>query len=148
MAKQSGMSTMQLLVMFLLSVAAVVFASLYFDANNKNKALKQEVSRLEASQVLLMVPDEHAQDIANWLASHPEQTQSIIKMSEQPEQPLVAIGPAVNESTPLPEAQQNQVDSTTNEPVVVSEDENGVKVIRLPHGGIRVTTREQKENNN
>ena len=143
------------LMLFLLMLAVIALSSLYFDALKKNDLLKADVERLAASQVLLMVPDEQAADIANWLAQHPEQTETIIEFAgrdksstygnigEHSHQQSVLLGPqiATEFSTTEPSATQ-MVDDNPPTDVVVSENADGVKVIRLPHGGIRVTTRE------
>lgn len=143
------------LMLFLLMLAVIVLSSLYFDTLKKNDLLKADVERLTASQVLLMVPDEQAAEIANWLAQHPDQTETIIefagseksgtygKVGENPRQQSVLLGPQIATEVSTTESSENQMDQD-NPPtdVLVSENADGVKVIRLPHGGIRVTTRE------
>lgn len=143
------------LMLFLLTLAVITLSSLYFDMLKKNDLLKADVTRLEASQVLLMVPDEQAADIANWLAQHPEQTETIIEfagrdknstygnLGNNDRQQSVSLGPQITAEMSIADPSMTQIDH--NKPpsdVVVSENADGVKVIRLPHGGIRVTTRE------
>ncbi|QYJ98935.1 membrane anchored protein in chemotaxis locus [Shewanella alkalitolerans] len=178
--------------------------SLYLDLRHKNGLLEEKIVQLEKSQVLLMVPDEQAQALADWMENNPEFTQSIIKQAEPGSQVRVEIGPEVPEAiarqeavsltdslsqrtdsldeqtvnrneqqdqtrlTPLLPAAEAEESSqgehqsehqseqkvasatdkatqdgkTPSQPVKLSEDKDGVKVISLPHGGIRVTTRE------
>ncbi|QYJ83736.1 membrane anchored protein in chemotaxis locus [Shewanella aegiceratis] len=201
MARQrQGLSTTVLLLFFLLLVCCLVTGSLYLDLRHKNGLLEEKVAQLEKSQVLLMVPDEQAKALADWMENNPEFTQSIIKQAEPGSQVRVEIGPEVPEAivrqeavslseqtdsldqqtvnrneqqdqtrlTPLLPAADAEAPSqgehlsehqrerkvasatdkatqdgqTPSQPVKLSEDKDGVKVISLPHGGIRVTTRE------
>ncbi|QYJ95131.1 hypothetical protein [Shewanella spartinae] len=205
MARQrQGLSTTVLLLFFLLLVCCLVTGSLYLDLRHKNGLLEEKVAQLEKSQVLLMVPDEQAKALADWMENNPEFTQSIIKQAEPGSQVRVEIGPEVPEAIARQEAvsltdrlseqtdsldeqtanfneQQDQTSltpllpaadaeessqgehlsehqreqkvasatdkakqdgQTPSQPVKLSEDKDGVKVISLPHGGIRVTTRE------
>ncbi|WP_041510686.1 hypothetical protein [Shewanella sp. cp20] len=175
MARQrQGVSTTVLLLFFLLLVSSLVTGSLYLDLRHKNGLLEDKIAQLEKTQVLLMVPDEQAEALADWMENNPEFTQSIIKQAEPGSQVRVEIGPEVPESiarhepkslpldgqdelTPLlpmeaPSQSEQKVASTTDkaqqsgqgpsQAVKLSEDKDGVKVISLPHGGIRVTTRE------
>jgi len=150
------------LMLFLLLLAVIVFASLYFDLLKKNDLLKADIKRLESSQVLLMVPDEQAEDIANWLSQHPDQTETIIEFAGQnnksidsqsdidtsPKSVLLTPQPLTDKSVEKNSIQSTEgVPETLSEDVLVSENEQGVKVIRLPHGGIRVTTRELPKKN-
>jgi hypothetical protein len=125
-----------LLSLFLMTIVILVLAGLSFDLNKKNDLLRLDVKRLENSQVLLMVPDEHAAAIAHWLESNPKQTQSFINMATKPSKKV---------ATTIPE--QTVKDSITESAgdKLVSESEDGVKVIKLPHGGIRVTTRDETD---
>ncbi|MDP5144938.1 membrane anchored protein in chemotaxis locus [Shewanella sp. ULN5] len=149
------------LILFLLLMAVVVFSSLYIDVLKKNDLLKADIKRLESSQVLLMVPDEQAADIANWLTQHPEQTETIIEFAGRDKQSVddkididnapksVLLSPQPHVDN-LAETNIQSPDNTSekiSEDVLVSENEHGVKVIRLPHGGIRVTTRELPQKN-
>ncbi|MBR9727348.1 membrane anchored protein in chemotaxis locus [Shewanella intestini] len=136
---------------FLLIVISIVLGSLYVDAAKKNKRLKLDVERLTNSQILLMVPDEQAVDIANWMSSHPQQTQSFVKKAQSEHVSSVVVN---DESQTKKVSAQSSAESTksteistkfNNKTVVLSENEDGVKVIHLPHGGIRVTTREQQD---
>ncbi|GAB1080453.1 membrane anchored protein in chemotaxis locus [Shewanella algae] len=142
------------LALFLFLVALVVVAALYWDLRQKNRQLSEKVAQLESSQVLLMVPDEQAAIIADWMSRHPQQTASLLDVIR----PKVTSGtePEAQTSTKLsvspgdisPERTQGEAGATVplpaqTEDARVTELENGVKVIRLPHGGIRVTTREE-----
>jgi hypothetical protein len=126
-----------LLCLFLMSILCLVLGSLYLDARNKMALLNKEVSQLQQSQVLLMVPDDQAVVIADWLEKHPKQTNALIDMfaTAPIKEGLQMEGEAVKLK---PTPQQHEKNS-----VLVSETEDGVKVIKLPHGGIRVTTRDE-----
>ncbi|WP_394392251.1 hypothetical protein [Shewanella woodyi] len=204
MAKSKGkFSTFSILIIFLLSVAVFVFASLYLETRHKNELLVSEVQRLESSQVLLMVPDEQAEVVAKWMSENPEATKALLEQAKPKQEVKVSVGPGVvdsvvdtpafdknsktaalevsdkhvdetqpvSESLPQAKRTENTIDDmievlpketvvpfqeaiedtiSTDEgdesrliaPRTISEDEQGVKVIVLPHGGIRVTTRE------
>ncbi|WP_394128860.1 membrane anchored protein in chemotaxis locus [Shewanella maritima] len=154
MAKPMRMRPWQQACMLLLVVASVTSVSLYFDAVKKIELLEFQVSELEKSQVLLMVPEDQAQALATWLDSHPEQTQAIFDMASQTPNQAVTVEQqsvppkAETEATSNLEGNSQKEQKGANQLQVVSENEDGVKVIRLPHGGIRVTTREQQQNNN
>ncbi len=65
-------------------------------------------------------------------------------VEDKPSQKQTAVDP-VPESlrTEAPSVSSTQAQSqSSNVPVVISENADGVKVISLPNGGIRVTTRE------
>jgi hypothetical protein len=140
------------LVMFLLTIAVIFFAGLYFDTLRKKELLEADVARLESTQVLLMVPDEQAEDIANWLKQHPDQTDAIIEFASSNNSDTnnksVVLGPDVQsektDSTAATKLEANNIKSLQSD-VIISENEDGVKVISLPNGGIRVTTRELDE---
>ncbi|GGP45414.1 membrane anchored protein in chemotaxis locus [Shewanella saliphila] len=145
----SAFSTKLMLVLFLCCIAIIVLASLYVDSRRKMALMTQEIEQLKSSQVLLMVPEEQAANIANWLSQHPEQTQAIIKTGTQDEAKSVLIGPgAINDvesqDNHLPQSSDSAQTFQTQE-VIVSENAQGVKVISLPNGGIRVTTRDDKQ---
>ena len=178
MAKKAVHSSKVKLVIFLLGMGLLVTTSLYFDARHKLGLLASKVTQLEESQVLLMVPDEQAQAIASWLASHPEQTQSLLETAVSGEQVSLTMGPGANTPVNKSDAGDDDVplllrkneqdegsdgkalqpevsnDSAKGEakrdtapklaPQLVAEGQDGVRVIKLPHGGIRVTTREDK----
>ncbi|WP_345851758.1 membrane anchored protein in chemotaxis locus [Shewanella algae] len=142
------------LALFLFLVALVVVAALYWDLRQKNRQLSEKVAQLESSQVLLMVPDEQAAIIADWMSRHPQQTASLLDVIR----PKVTSGTgpeaqtSANLSVPSgdisPERTPGEAGAAVplpaqTEDTRVTELENGVKVIRLPHGGIRVTTREE-----
>jgi hypothetical protein len=120
-----SLKTKQMLGLFLSFIMIFVLAGLYIDAHQKVTLLQQDVARLTASQVLLMVPEEQAANIADWLTMHPEQTQAIIVDKVK-----------FDIDTPAKWKDQE---------IVMSENDQGVKVIRLPNGGIRVTTRDDKQ---
>nr|WP_301542045.1 membrane anchored protein in chemotaxis locus [Shewanella sp. KJ2020] len=151
--------------MVLMGIAIVCLGALSLDYNRKINLLRDEVKRLESTQVLLMVPDEQAEAIATWLASHPDQTKAMLKLASPGEQKAVTLGPETltapednipplldksldksseqnQTQTPLMPEQSNTINSTGTVPVIISENADGVKIISLPNGGIRVTTRE------
>ncbi|BCV48774.1 membrane anchored protein in chemotaxis locus [Shewanella algae] len=142
------------LALFLFLVALVVVAALYWDLRQKNRQLSEKVAQLESSQVLLMVPDEQAAIIADWMSRHPQQTASLLDVIRPkvtsgtgPEAPtsanLSVPSGDISPERPPGEAGAAVPLPAQTEDTRVTELENGVKVIRLPHGGIRVTTREE-----
>ncbi|MGS0682896.1 hypothetical protein ACVBIL_17290 [Shewanella sp. 125m-7] len=197
--QRGEMNTLSLLILFLLSIASFTFGSLYFESQHKNKLLSSEVQKLKNSQVLLMVPDEQAEVMANWMAENPHFVQSFVDKAKQGESTVLPIGPGINQAeqaqTQRPKTQRpymstdvqqvsnktvsassvekerlnnqsqlaesatkNKVGVANNnnnntsannlqqpKSVKVNEREDGVKLISLPHGGIRVTTREPEE---
>ncbi|WP_310736204.1 membrane anchored protein in chemotaxis locus [Shewanella sp. SG41-3] len=147
MAKSSySLQTKHMLGFFLCFIAILVLAGLYVDANKKITLLKQDVARLTDSQVLLMVPEEQAANIANWLTQHPEQTQAIVASAGQEQAKSVLFGPgALDDDQPTKLKHPEVVSEGNNQEIIVSEDAQGVKVIRLPNGGIRVTTRDDTQ---
>ncbi|MEZ8185164.1 membrane anchored protein in chemotaxis locus [Shewanella sp. 5S214] len=147
MAKSSYSSqTKHMLGFFLCFITILVLAGLYVDANKKITLLKQDVARLTDSQVLLMVPEEQAANIANWLTQHPEQTQAIVASAGQEQAKSVLFGPgALDDDQPTKHKHPEVVSEGNNQEIIVSEDAQGVKVIRLPNGGIRVTTRDDTQ---
>lgn len=201
MAKPRGKAgTFPILIIFLLTLGVLVLSSLYFELRQKNALLLLEVDRLKQSQVLLMVPDDQAQAVANWMAQHPEATQTLLSKAKPGEQVTLEVGPGVDSEqetatdisplmlqtetlagdlstdrqipdknmAPHQITQQEQngktISSTVNElsllednqaslksnavlskEATLSENADGVKVISLPHGGIRVTTRENNQ---
>jgi hypothetical protein len=127
----------------------LVLAGLYVDANRKVASLQQDIVRLTASQVLLMVPEEQAENIANWLTKHPEQTQAIVASAGKDQAQSVVFGPgalAYGQHAAAKNLNRETAATAemTEQEVVVSENAQGVKVVRLPNGGIRVTTRNDK----
>ncbi|MCG9729287.1 hypothetical protein L1D44_05435 [Shewanella sp. Isolate13] len=215
--QRGGMSTLSLLLMFLLSVTTFVFGSLYFEQVHKVKSLSAEVKQLKQSQVLLMVPDDQAEVMANWMANNPHFVQSFVDKAKQGESTVLPIGPGIEQkplnqelrtkanglmtpgsgqaqehkqesetpnkliathvnsasSEELPPnstakqeliapSKNNKVTSTATpeqekttskvdlnmsnrhpqKQITLTETAEGVKLISLPHGGIRVTTRE------
>lgn len=87
------MSTNSVLIILLMGIAILVLGALSLDYKRKNSLLQADVKRLESTQVLLMVPDEQAEAIATWLASHPDQTKAMLQLAAPGEQKAVAIGP-------------------------------------------------------
>ncbi|MGI2216203.1 membrane anchored protein in chemotaxis locus [Shewanella baltica] len=169
------MSTNSVLIILLMAIAILCLGALSLDYRHKNSLLREDIKRLESTQVLLMVPDEQAEAIATWLASHPDQTKAMLQLAAPGEQKAVAIGPepaqigippllgkqsAAKDNAnqqPLvptllqtPEAEVKAAISPIEPnkaqmlPVVISENADGVKVISLPNGGIRVTTRKEQ----
>lgn len=161
-------STNIVLIMVLMGIAIVCLGALSLDYHRKISLLRDDVKRLESTQVLLMVPDEQAEAIATWLASHPDQTKAMLKLASPGEQKAVTLGPetlttpgpplldkSLDKSptmgtppehnqiqTPLMPEQPNTTNGSGPVPVIISENADGVKIISLPNGGIRVTTRE------
>ncbi|MGR3970798.1 membrane anchored protein in chemotaxis locus [Shewanella sp. 1180_01] len=175
------MSTNSVLIILLMAIAILCLGALSLDYRHKNSLLREDIKRLESTQVLLMVPDEQAEAIATWLASHPEQTKAMLQLAAPGEQKAVAIGPESTQisvppllgkqsaamdtakdnanqqplvptllQTPEAEAEVKAAISPIEPknaqmlPVVISENADGVKVISLPNGGIRVTTRKEQ----
>lgn len=189
--------------MLFMAIAIFCLGGISIDLWQKNRQLKADVQQLQSTQVLLMVPDEQAQSIANWLTEHPEQMKAMLTLKAPGEQKSVVIGPGAAQSLPdddiassatakVPATLQRAsttemtselptqlspligIDNTelkkkantntstqdsapkatlssaasartmTPLPVVISENADGVKVISLPNGGIRVTTRESQ----
>ncbi|QYJ74071.1 membrane anchored protein in chemotaxis locus [Shewanella sp. FJAT-52076] len=128
----SGMT----LVIFLLALFSVVITVLYFDLRVKYTELKVKNAELAASQVLLMVPDSQAEALAQWLESHPRETERLLKQVEI----------KANGGDGVKEDSTQGAESIPRKlvPEVISENSDGVKVISLPDGGIRVTTRDEK----
>ncbi|GIU46113.1 membrane anchored protein in chemotaxis locus [Shewanella algidipiscicola] len=156
MAKQQPSTTL-LLWLFLLTMSTVVTGALYFDMRHKNSLLEAQITELENSQVLLMVPEEQAQPLADWMAANPKVTQSIIDQAKPGSQVRVEMGGAAPPShldnnvkaLTMPPPNTTAVHGSENSDVVIKiqadelpESKDGVKVITLPHGGIRVTTRD------
>lgn len=156
MAKQQHSTTI-LLWLFLLTMSTVVTGALYFDMRHKNSLLEAQIAELENSQVLLMVPEEQAQPLADWMAANPKVTQSIIQQAKPGSQVRVEMGASglqspvdngFNASTVLLPNTTAAHRSENSDGVIktqadeLSEGKDGVKVITLPHGGIRVTTRD------
>ncbi len=214
-------NTFSILIISLLTIAVLVSSSLFWESRQKNKLLLGEIEQLKQTQVLLMVPDDQAQAVANWMSQHPEATQTLLSQAKSGEQITLEVGPGatsaditnsqvahsemiitdtdssvlelstnqgnssrVEDTKPysdnnlqvpvslvrdsagnalLPDDQQsdklnhanenvmpigepNKVSSNLDEQTLqsstLSESKDGVKVISLPHGGIRVTTRE------
>ncbi|WP_394496127.1 membrane anchored protein in chemotaxis locus [Shewanella sp. ENK2] len=151
MAKAShSMSTQHMLVVFLLVIGVIALGALYFDLAKENRELTKQVEELKASQVLLMVPDEQAADIANWLAKYPDQTKALAARAADGEGITMTFGPGSDAVSSQPAANTNAEQQFSNSVIsngVVTENAQGVKVITLPHGGIRVTTREVEPSN-
>ncbi|WP_317846453.1 membrane anchored protein in chemotaxis locus [Shewanella inventionis] len=142
----TSLTTKLMLGLFLCVIAIVVLGSLYLDSQRKMAVLTKEIEHLKASQVLLMVPEEQAENIANWLLTHPEQTQAMINQTAKDEARSVLIGPgAIETDTAKTPESVNRSQTPPTQEVIVSENAQGVKVISLPNGGIRVTTRDDKQ---
>lgn len=216
--QRGEINTLVLLLMFLLSIASFTFGSLYFESLHKNKLLTNEVQNLKNSQVLLMVPDEQAEVMANWMAENPHFVRSFVDNAKQGESTILPIGPGAQQQSssqavslkssdlvvdeskaesgsrqepvkvnsllePEQKKAPNNVIANAEQQAVVSERDitaglsdkpeerntpsnmnaafsskrvpkhavtltetpDGVKLISLPHGGIRVTTREPEK---
>ncbi len=89
---RGAVNTVSLLVMFLLSIAAFVLGSLYFELRYKNQLLLEEVAELKQSQILFMVPDEQAEVMANWMAENPVFVQSFVARARAGELTSMPIG--------------------------------------------------------
>ncbi|NRD73365.1 hypothetical protein HQQ94_08935 [Shewanella sp. VB17] len=196
------LNTFSIVVILLLSVAVFVLTLLYLDVWRKNTLLALDIERLESSQVLLMVPDEHAEAVAKWMSENPEATKKLLVQAQPKQKIKVNFGPdtglekdhvglfnqAQNSDRLATEIEifdelklnandellmsnsgnkddisillqgseavsklsivnVNNIDKSVDAKQVigahtVSENAEGVKIIVLPHGGIRVTTRE------
>ncbi len=159
------MSTNLVLVFVLMGIAIVSLGALALDYRNKISLLEDAVTRLESSQILLMVPDAQADAIAGWLTSHPEQTQALLTSAKPglqntvtlvPQQAIAPLSDDIMTGQNKAELDSETLEQTglaraevplkgmgkADESTVISVDADGVKVIRLPSGGIRVTTRE------
>ncbi|QDE31913.1 MULTISPECIES: membrane anchored protein in chemotaxis locus [Shewanella] len=151
MAKSEySLQTKLMLGLFLSFIVILVLAGLYINAHRKVTLLEQDVLRLTASQVLLMVPEDQAANIAHWLTQHPEQTQAMISSARKDQTQSVLLGPGALDSESLTEVDNTKNDTDASaelkrQDVIVSENAQGVKVIRLSNGGIRVTTRDDKQ---
>ncbi|QSX32702.1 hypothetical protein JYB87_13220 [Shewanella avicenniae] len=147
------------LIIFLLVVVLMSFATATWHFYDLSQKLKTRVDELASSQVMLMVPKEQAGVIANWMQQHPEQIASLLdvvnpvsqgKMTEQ--QALEKENNKVSEQKeptntspvapkPLPTEPLKQ--DTDSKPVAAKVEltSKGVKVVPLEHGGIIITTR-------
>lgn len=89
---KGAVNTVSLLVIFLLSIAAFVLGSLYFELRYKNQLLLDEVAELKDSQILFMVPDEQAEVMANWMAENPVFVESFVARARGGELTSMPIG--------------------------------------------------------
>ncbi|MDN5370603.1 MAG: hypothetical protein PWP74_1911 [Shewanella sp.] len=158
MADNADRQTGYWLSIFLLSLAVLVLAAVSWQLHVKNQLLQQETEQLRASQVVLMVPDEQAGQIADWMVKHPEQTASLLDVVKPVQEGKKSLQQSLDderlkqhtqalEAKPVNKPANNDklppgASSVAETPVMVEQLQNGVKVIRLPHGGIRVTTRD------
>lgn len=142
MAKQT-VPIWALLLLFIFGLAAAVTTALYLDLRHKFAGLEAQNRELAASQVLLMVPDDQAQALAQWLESHPNETERLLKRVENKANNAIDDYQRDEASSPKQQDAQGDIPEALV-PEVISENADGVKVIVLPHGGIRVTTREEK----
>ncbi|NMH65578.1 hypothetical protein HC757_10380 [Shewanella sp. SHSM-M6] len=125
----AGKSTAGGLAIFLLAGAVLVLLAFCTQLQRKNSLLLDELERLQAEQVVLMAPSEQAQALASWLDSHPQQTRALVQK------------PSQASSMQLGQDAGNDTRPATEQAVILSENAAGVKVVSLPDGGIRVTTR-------
>ncbi len=70
---------------FLASVAAFTFGVYWSDSALENQALQQRITELEASQLLLVVPEEQAAALARWVETNPQLEQVIAQARQAPE---------------------------------------------------------------
>ncbi|KFZ36880.1 hypothetical protein HR45_13845 [Shewanella mangrovi] len=146
------------LTIFLLVVASMALATAAWRFYSQNQQLQQQVDKLQDSQVMLMVPKEQAELIANWMQLHPEQVASLLQavkpvskgqMTQQ--QALDSDNPDTrNNTTREPITNQlSEAETADNEAQVLTGDAlstigniaQGVNVVSLEHGGIIITTR-------
>ncbi len=138
MASRSCVSVHYKLALFLITTAFLSVTALYFDLRVKNADLRRQVEKLKASRVLLVVPDEQAGALSEWLNSHPESVDSLIRQgqgniqSDKPDKP---------EITPAAENKTDGKKSPAADKTDFSGD--GIKTRKPPRGGIRVTTRSE-----
>ncbi|MCL1073917.1 hypothetical protein [Shewanella dokdonensis] len=153
MADNADRQTGYWLSIFLLSLAVLVLAAVSWQLHVKNQLLQQETEQLRASQVVLMVPDAQAAQIADWMVKHPDQTASLLDVVKPVQEGTKSLQQSLDDArqkqrtqAPEPANKPNSNDklppAASATPVMVEQLQNGVKVIRLPHGGIRVTTRD------
>lgn len=156
------MSSVATLISFLLLVTSVTFGGLYLDTWQKNNRLSEQVNTLKQSQVLLSVPEEQASIIVNWMNTHPEYIEGMLKQAKstaetsgvevasQPFKGLISIdGTKKGPDTPIENIAATAEEETkgvvhsakVKSAKVIEESAEGVKTIALPHGGIRITTR-------
>ncbi|MBM7073909.1 hypothetical protein JQC92_18035 [Shewanella sp. 202IG2-18] len=125
------------LALFLLTTAFLSVSALYFDLRNKNSKLKNEAKSLRESQILLMVPDEQSDALSEWLKSHPESIDSLLeqkKRNDMNNQDVVQ---------PKPTSSEKKIERTKVQASVTDFGSKDIKTYKLPHGGIRVTTRQE-----
>ncbi|MGB0894787.1 MAG: hypothetical protein ACPGUD_10295 [Parashewanella sp.] len=141
-------STYRRLTYFILSVSLICVSALYVELYKQNQILAKQVKKLTASQVLLMVPDEHSEQLKEWLASHPESIDSLLKQGQLSTEKF--DGSVHRQALKINKSQQQTVShkQTVKPNTKATIGDNGFKdekinVQQLPHGGIRVTTREQ-----
>ena len=137
MASGGSVSIYFKLALFLITTAFLSVTALYFDLRMKHTELQQQVETLKASQVLLVVPDEQAKALSEWLNSHPESIDSLVKQGQRNAQPEKQ-----SEAEPASERTKSKINIKPSQAAKkddFSSDE--IKIYQLPHGGIRVTTR-------
>lgn len=164
MASDSG-STGYRLTIFLLSIAVLLFATLTWQYFDKSRQLAAQVETLQASQVMLMVPEQHAAAIARWMEQHPQQTASLLEVIKPvaegqltPQQALElqqASGKQDAKASlagiapqPLTQKMQNVSEAPAkpqSEPQA-SRQQNGINVVPTQHGGVIITTRDVTKN--
>ena len=151
------------LAVFLLIVLVLALATIAWQYFDKSRKLQQQVAKLQASQVMLMVPKEQAATIANWMQQHPQQTASLLDvikpiaegtMSQQ--QALQAEKstslenrlPSGQASLLKPPAKQTQGerDAAKQDAKPKASEIDGMTVVPTEHGGVIITTRDVSEN--
>ena len=141
MARSSSVSINFKLALFLITTAFLSVSALYFDLRKQNADLLHKVETLKASQVLLVVPDEQADALSEWLNSHPESIETLIRQGKDKGQQGVNTDQELM-SKPLSESSDKKTDNKSSQAIPDNDfSSEEIKTYKLPHGGIRVTTR-------
>lgn len=151
------------LAVFLLSIAVFALATVAWTFFDKSRKLQRQVTNLQASQVMLMVPEEQAATIASWMQQHPQQTASLLDavkpvaegtMTQQQalraeqQQPLNNRLQSGEASSLKPKTNKQQGDATPIQQDAKPKASNidGMTVVPTEHGGVIITTRDVSEN--
>ncbi|MCG9697130.1 membrane anchored protein in chemotaxis locus [Shewanella sp. Isolate11] len=156
--RSNGSNTLLLLMLFLSFISASSIGALYLELRHKHSLLQAKVEKLENSQVLLMVPTEQAESLAQWMEKNPTFTEAMLEQVRPGQHTRVEVTAATQKvqlrNTQALATEQSSLTSSNmalaknqadkiSAPVTVSEDKDGVKLIKLPGGGIRITTRDE-----
>ncbi|MDB2386249.1 hypothetical protein N9W21_02755 [Shewanella sp.] len=141
--------TLALLLIFLLSTAVVALSLLYVELASNNQTLQVQVDKLTAEQVLLVVPDQQAEAIAHWMQSNPQWlAHQVLQARKHHSSISTTIGPTVDSAkAPQPLSANEPSTEPLKQAHEITMTAEGVRIISLPHGGIRITTRELENNN-